>query len=221
MQAAIVDAIAPSCTLRSNALVFWMCSRGSDLDPVVEILVRRVILIRRMKCKWPRVEQSIQRIHVAYAKIGLQGTDATIQGISLLLPSPPPADDNGTSWKPAVPPRGPIGHLINCIFRMGAAIASNMDIVRHKEEMFSIHSIPWQHVRMLTRDLGIRARTRAASKARTYLANCTEVDFDIYKESIRGRSAEAAKIIEWVTTLSAWSQEKKEMIGQAMSITSI
>ena len=48
---AILDTISPASTLRSPALAFSVASVGPDLDPVIQVFVRRAVMLRRMCCK--------------------------------------------------------------------------------------------------------------------------------------------------------------------------
>ena len=74
---------------------------------------------------------------------------------------------------------------------------------------------PWQQVKPLVKDVGIRARNKAAAKARTMLANTAEIDTQMYLEAKAKPDQEQGQCLEWVATLSAWTQDKKEQIGQA------
>ena len=75
--------------------------------------------------------------------------------------------------------------------------------------------VPWQQVKPLVKDVGIRARNKAAAKARTMLANTAEIDTQMYLEAKAKFDQEQGQCLECVATLSAWTQDKKEQIGQA------
>ena len=47
-RAAVVDTVAYTTRRRAADLVFAFCSRGEDIDPDVEITVRRVLALRRL-----------------------------------------------------------------------------------------------------------------------------------------------------------------------------
>ena len=92
LQSAVVRAIGPGTTLGSNALVFDLCSRGTDLDPEAEIFTRRITLMRRMRCKWPWVADILREIYAQYRHMGMVGTKSDPTYLKGLCPAPPPAE---------------------------------------------------------------------------------------------------------------------------------
>ena len=89
-------------------------------------------------------------------------------------------------------------------------------VVRQHAEM-DVHfmDVPWQHVKPLARGIFTRARYKYASGIRTTLRNTSELDPAMFIEVVQKRPREERTIFEYVATLSMWTNEKKEGIGQA------
>ena len=175
MQTATVEAIAPVSRLRSNAMTFSLCSRGDDIDPFIEIFARRFTMMRRMEAKWEWVGETIKRIHGNYAKAGLNGTNTDDHNLRQLKPAPPPAEGDKSAWKPNVMPKGPIGHIIVAVNEMAAASDEDMIIHQADEVLILTLQVPWQQLRPLTEELGIRARNKVAAATRTVLEGRTSL----------------------------------------------
>ena len=215
LQAAIVRAIGPTTTLGSNALTFDLCSRGTDLDPACEIVTRQISLTRRMIVKWHWVQPMVKDIYQAYHHIHMPGTYIDDAKLATLRPAPPPAEGNRSAWRPSFPPKGPIGELLMSAHRMGAAFNEELVLHKHNEIPISFIAIPWQHVKPLIRDVFSRARMAYASSVRTALANAPEIDRAMFTQSVTKRTREECNILEYVATLSAWTNHHKERIGQS------
>ena len=58
---AVVDTIAFNTKRRSADLTFAFCSKGTDVDPETEVLVRRVMAMRRAVARSERLEKAHQK----------------------------------------------------------------------------------------------------------------------------------------------------------------
>ena len=217
LQTAIADTVGPNSTLGSNAIIFSTCSRGEDIDPNVEMFARRYTLTRRMDAKWSWVRASINRIFNHYAGKELIGTKNDADTLQGLQPAPPPAEGHRTSWRPTTAIRGPIGHLIVATHEMAAAVDSNLVIYQHGEQPLPTMDVPIQHLKPLVKDVGIRARNKQAATVRQQLDGTAELDVDMFNVAANKLDKEEQKALRWVASLSAWTNEKKEEIGQAPS----
>ena len=188
MQTVTADTVGPRSTLNSNAIVFSACSRGEDIDPHIEMFSRRYALARRMEAKWSWVREVVRRIHKNYASQKLHGTDIDPNVLKDLQPAPPPAEGNKSNWSPNVQVRGPIGHLIAATFEMAAAVDDNLCIHQHSEQPLMTLEVPWQHVKSLVKEVGIRARNKFAASQRTMLDKVNELDMDLFTRAASGRT---------------------------------
>eukprot|EP00972_Heterocapsa_arctica_P009677 1425924-Heterocapsa_arctica.AAC.1 len=82
-------------------------SFGADLDPQVELLLRRTTTMRRMICKHPHEMDRVRRIHSKYKALGYQGTQAQAAGLEALAVAPPPGSGKRTTWKGTIAAMGP------------------------------------------------------------------------------------------------------------------
>ena len=215
LQTAIARAIGPTTTLGSNALTFDLCSRGTDLDPACDIFTRQISLARRMTCKWDWVQRMLNDIFKAYQHRHSVGIFTGEAGLETLQQAPPPAEGNRKLWRAPYPAKGPMGQLLESAHHMGAAFDLNLTLHKHNEIPISFLDIPWQHVKPLARDVFSRSRMQYASTVRSALKGTPEIDSAMFTQSVSKRPREEKAILEYVATLSAWTNHHKERIGQA------
>ena len=90
-----------------------------------------------------------------------------------------PASDTNDAWKKQIGAKGPIGLLIQSVFRAGAKLTKDFVICKPREQGISIPNVPYQYIKDLVGGLGRRARTQAdrgtAKYARIALK---EIDYD-------------------------------------------
>ena len=87
LRTAFARAMAPHNQLTSGAMTFLSSSHGSDLDPVVETIVRKVLLMRRVITKRPALATQARRIYDLYAALNCQGTSIDLPTLSSLEPA--------------------------------------------------------------------------------------------------------------------------------------
>ena len=143
------------------------------------------------------------------------GTNSDPTYLKGLRPAPAPAEGDHSFWKPPVPARGPLGHLLVAVHEVGASLDQEMVVRQHAEIDVHFTDVPWQHVKPLARGIFTRARYKYASGIRTTLHNTSELDPAMFIEVVQKRPREERTILEYVATLSMWTNEKKEGIGQA------
>ena len=140
---------------------------GRDLDPVVDILARRMAAMRRCIAKSPDLKDVIRRLLVHYQDVAYPGTG--IDNLSDLLPAPPPGWKGRAAWSPPGRPAGPVALLIGSLHRSAAALRWQEDeptVFLHGEPPFGLLSEPCQIVKAWARQLAVRARLRHAAGAR-------------------------------------------------------
>ena len=61
----IAKVLSPSTYNHSNAIVYTQACVGPDLDPSVNIFVRRILMMRRMVVKHPHCLQQLKKYHAS------------------------------------------------------------------------------------------------------------------------------------------------------------
>ena len=120
-----------------------------------------------------------------------------------------------TPWKPNV--KGPTGHIIAYTHSMAAAVDANLCIYQARECPLPTLEVPWQHLKPLVKEIGIRARNAYAATQRTLLGKVTELDMGLFRQSAAKSNKDDRATLEWAATLSAWTEHEKESIGQALT----
>ena len=184
---------------RCVAMVYETCSEGSDLDPMVQQLVRKVMLLKRIMSKYPKVEIKVKSAICAYTIEGKKGT---------LKPAAASALD-------AIPHCGPIGHLLTQLDKVGATIDDNYTIHQNLEVDISITATPWQEIKPQIEALGQRARLRQARDQRALLENITEIDAPTLRATIAKRSKDQKQLLQHILTGATWTAQQIYQIGRA------
>ena len=138
LQIAIAKCIGSPAARASNALTFTFCSFGDDLDPEAQQFVRRSVMLRRMCAKHGGTREQAETVRAQYAQQKYVGAYQEDQGLSLLLPSPPPGEPVRAKWKPQSPPKGPIGLLMCSTHLCAAAIKPGFNAAQEHESDVAI-----------------------------------------------------------------------------------
>ena len=162
-------------------MTFIVASRdGTDIDPEVEALCRRVLAVRRHWCKFPGRQSCILADLASYAARSYVGTDTSRpRG---LRPAPPPGAPGRKHSAPGFRPFGPIGVLLLALHRAAAVVEVVDDhVLVHMEgyPSLDLFRAPVQLLRPAITALAVRARCRAAADARDSLQGAQDVDHAI------------------------------------------
>ena len=98
LRTAIGDTMGPSSARRCLAMVFTYNNKKTDLDPQVQQLVRKVLLLRRIIAKYPKHLTTAKAAICAYTQQGKAGSTTTL-----------------TYDQPNQPHMGPIGHILSSL----------------------------------------------------------------------------------------------------------
>ena len=85
---AVAKAIGPYNHFSSNPMAFNIAA-PSNLDPVAEVLVRRVMGLRRNLAKHPHLRTLVDNIYACYFHRGSYGTQVDPKLLGALAPAPP------------------------------------------------------------------------------------------------------------------------------------
>ena len=161
LRTAIADVLGPSSARRCLEVVFE-ARRGrgaADLDPKVNQLVRKILLLRCVIAKYPRDLTKVRSSLVVYEKQGQKGT-----GLSL------------GSAMDCQAPIGPVGHLLRALADHHAYLNSDLMVMQEQEQVIDIQHAPWQTLRPLFEAIAARTRLQEAVRRRHYLAGLTDLD---------------------------------------------
>ncbi len=164
---AVAKAIGPYNHFTSNPMAFNTAA-PTNLDPVAEVLVRRVMGLRRNLAKHPHLRTLVDSIYACYHHRGSYGTQVDPKLLGALAPAPPPNYQAYSPWKcPAGPACGPIGLLLhqsrdNCM-RMNASLV----ICDGNVDQLDLLKVPFQHVKPWLHQASCNARSALAASSRT------------------------------------------------------
>ena len=145
------DAIYSKNDRHDTDWVFTNGVQGRDVDPEVQILVRRCTMLRRAAVKQPGIRDKLKRIYSAYCEEAKRDERAKWYKQAI---------DGEDPWEPwrhscsaqripvvgATHPRGPIGLLIEEMVRIDARIDDDFTITVPHEQPIPLMSIPVQYL---------------------------------------------------------------------------
>jgi hypothetical protein len=190
----IVDTIAPHSTLRSPALVFSTSSGGNDLDPQVEVLVRRALATRRAQVYVPEYTIRFEAL-AKYYQDKKENQDK--YGLGKIFFA------------------GPVGLFIKSCYHYNLQVTPDRDLIQpigpdaHLHELpVPLARVPYQHIRPLVQDMAIRQRTRWAQDSRTDIKGLMEIDTRVLRDALRSREPDDKRTLLWVANGSGLSESK-------------
>jgi hypothetical protein len=207
-RAAVLDAVGPHTPQRCGALVFKNSSFGADLDPDVNVLLLRVVGIRRYVEKCERGRAHFKAIHDRYIQekfVGIaEGSD-----LAGLEPAPPSGHAGRGRWAAPFTPKGPVGLLLHSLHQAGAAL-DNEGFIRQMDEVpLQVFDLPINHLKNAARDVAIRARERAAGAARTHLDSLQEIDTQVLRLALAKGEKDDRGLLNYLSSGGAISNMLK------------
>ena len=134
--------------------------------------------------------------------------------LASLRPTRFPTFDN--QWiSPA--PSGPKTHRLESLVDVGAVIDIIFNIHQHKESPLSITETPHQFIKPLSREIGKRARTKAANNSRTKALNLKEIDQTATNASLETLDSKQRDTIMIAIKGSTWTADNLFKLGKANS----
>jgi hypothetical protein len=212
-RAAIAKVIGPNSRLTNHTMKFNLCGIGNDLDPVVELLSRRVVILRRMIAKHAFVLPMVQQLLQLYTNINFLGTDVRQSTLCELLPAPPPGSGTKQRWKHTTQAMGPIGLLLLSLNENAVALSPDLAICSHLETPIPLTLLPFQYLKPAIQQVGIKARTRQAASARQAYCHIGLLDLDAYRSAVRKKTIDHQQWLLHTQCLGTWTDSRKEVIS--------
>ena len=135
LQSAIVDVIGTNAARRCNTMIFQLATGGEDLDPYIQVTVRRFDTFRRMWHKHPAYQVMCRGILNFYSQNATPGVFNGEEELGKL-------GENYSACQPRIGTNGPIGYLLQAAHQIGGALDSSFIFHAPKENKIHIHSMP-------------------------------------------------------------------------------
>ena len=171
---AIAEVIGTKSQHRAQEIIFEINDTGKHIDPEVQILVRKVSLLRRITDKFPQIfEECINNVkkYQEFFQMGVENPNTT--------------KTNFNDYA-----KGPIGLLAEDLHKYGARLNANLEIIQEGELPISIGQTPWQELKRLVERIGKRKRIKGVSQRRTCLDEIEEFDNEVFITATRKRNPE-------------------------------
>ena len=170
-----------------------MLSNGTsrDLDPTIQILLRRCLEFRRAICKRPKTSAKASLIMEKYIRNTTNTArwfedepgDVDAKEKEYVGALQHPSSGLNDSWKKQVKAKGPIGLLIQSVLRTGAKLTKDFTICKPIEQEVSLTGVRFQYLKELVTELGRGARTEAGRSLKYAKLALKEIDYVASKRS--------------------------------------
>ena len=208
MRTAIAEVIGPNSARRCLAMVFTLNSQRIDLDPCIQQVVRKVLLLRRVTAKYPKLTTTAKAALCAYTQQGKAGTTITL-----------------TADQTNQPHMGPIGHILTALHHIGIHIDPDFNLTydqhtqtstssKHKHTIINIINIPWQHLASQIEHLAKEARFTNEVSKRQHLQPATGIDYPTLKASLRLQPPNHHNILQQLGTGAGWVGRNLEKLAK-------
>ena len=151
-----------------------LTSGKNDLDPMAQVLARRVLQIRRTSTKRPDAEAKFKTTLKKYAVKHKEAegewpcwyypNEEEAAGKIFVFPPEQPhpsTKEHDQHWNRSIVPVGPIGLLIEAALWHGMAIDDKLNLRQKAEQHIDIVGMPYQSLKKLTLQAAAIARNRA------------------------------------------------------------
>ena len=209
LAAAVVDAFHSNNNYHDTELTIQTLTNfgGKDLDPVSQILKRRVLELRRAIAKDPEKEKVARDIVALYATTTAKATmlrgigpfgasptkwyqpheeDRAYEQADYPIPAGHPSSSHSITFRSNINAKGPVGLLLQSICRMGAAIDDHLAIKQYKEQPISIVHTPYQYLPLLVTTASKRASQKTAVGRKPVTKGLLEIDANTTKAATEG-----------------------------------
>ncbi len=173
---------------------YTTCSAGKDLDPNIQVGLRRCIGLRRAMCKRPHMAWKIHRIPDLYDEQdpGNKWLHNGCADPGNVFPdyAPHPSKSSTAEWGKVIRAKGPVGLLIQSIYAMGSMMDKSCKVWSRDEPYLDILNTPYQHVSSIFTELATKARTAARAWTKVINRNLNEIDQWVTMQSTKKLSGE-------------------------------
>ena len=194
---AIAEAIGTKSQHRAQEIIFEINDTGKDIDPEIQILVRKVSLLRKIADKFPQTSDECITIAKKYEELFQMGVE-----------NPNTTKTNLNDYA-----KGPIGLLAEDLHKYGARLNAKLEIIQENELPISIGQTPWRELNRLVEYVGKRKRVKGVSQWRTCLDEVEEFDSEVFTKATGKRNPEELNILQYIMSLARFKGEDQVELG--------
>ena len=131
LRTAFANCITFVTTRRSIDLTFVMASIGTDLDPDVDVMTRRMTMLRRMMAKDPRTAEIMKDIYAKYREGNEPGCKADEETLRSKELGRHPTSKTRARLRKQCNPKGPVGLALESAHLQAASLDENFPIKQY------------------------------------------------------------------------------------------
>ena len=189
LSTAILKNINPAKGLRSRDFSYSFCSNGQDLDPALNILLKRIMAFRRGIAK-DDTTIAMARELILFYEHSAEGYDDI---------------------------DGPIKHLVTSLRDMGAKIDDRFIVTQENEQPIDLERMAIQQVKPIFMNAMANRRTKDQKNRREETSNLEEIDKTTTMKFSKKLVDTDANLLRVILTGSTWTKDKFVHTGQASS----
>ena len=195
----VANAITYVTNRRSSDLTYAVASHGTDIDPEVEVYVRRVNSFKRAIVTSDADRQLINDILEIYRdreEPGISGTEIDNEELSNKEIAEEPGSSQRGKMRKQCDPKGPVGFLLETLHLNGSVLDVNKTIRQYNQPPLNIEHGPHQQLVPIVRQYAMRNRTIRACGTREETDGLMEIDREATTANKKKLSEEDRLILE-------------------------
>lgn len=214
----LADNLCFKTARRSIDLTFATASYGGDLDPDIEVVVRRVVPIRRIHSKneeLAKLSLQILRECGLRGEPGVYDEELGHEGPADLVVAGPPGSSQRMLARRKCKPLGPVGFLLESAHLQAAAIGHDFTWYTYNQGGMPLIRMPYQHLPVLIREHCMRNRTRFAQGSRNETVDLFEIDTEATTAGDKQRDEDKQRLVTLVRTGAQRTREAAFWAGHS------
>ena len=217
LRAKIADVLSPATVRRSVDLVFALAAGPKNVDPDIDVVVRRFAAARRAMVKSEEAAMTISRILEMYKFRDEPGMRCGEEELSTKELAGPPVSQQRSKVRRQCKPYGPIGLLLESAHMQAGSVNTDLHFVAYNETAIDIVNIPYQQLSWVVADRCKKNRSFSVAGNRKETQGLWEIDEEVTLVCDKVLGEEPLKALHSIRTGSAWTQKAAYLAGQVES----
>ena len=185
------------------------CSNGTDLDPDIEVWVRRIKGLRRYIAKNPHGKAMYQRIPSLYTQKGAPAPRSSNVELVIKLIARQPGTIARARTRRQCRLLGPIGFLLESAHLQASALGHDMIVRRWGCADIDSDGLRYKHLGQAARYIAMANRTRDVANIRNEVMQLVEIDSEATRAKTGKMDEQDLHTLNILRTGSSWTAQNR------------
>ena len=203
-----------STAQKATDLTFAAATRGTDVDPDVNVVCKRIKALRRSMAKDEEIKAMAHEIMEKYREMHEPGCYTTADELKEKPLAGAPCTPERARLKKQCRPQGPIGLLLESIHLQAATIDRDFNIHQWNQPAIQLTKAPFQQIGAMAIQMCTRNRTRSAANKREMTKGLAEIDKEATRAETKKMDPQDRIILDLTRTGAMWTRTAAYWAGQ-------